>query len=129
MKYFESVNNRKVVKPDLPQHITTLTDTRKEDWIDIYTELGFYLADDFVGDSNTPKSDYLMGFKHEKDYLLSVRHWRCRGSHHIMPLRTTKLKPLDRDYKEQMIPSEEEDPLCVVLENLLKKIRSFYVFV
>ena len=69
MKYFEIVNNLKVVKPDLPQHITTLKDTRKEDWVDIYTELGFYLADDFVGDSKPPTSDYLMNSKHEKDEI------------------------------------------------------------
>ena len=128
MKYFEIVNNLKVLKPDLPQYITTLKDTRKEDWVDIYTELGFYLADELdLGVLESP--DYLMGFKHGKDELLSVRHWRCRGSHHIMPLRTTKLKPLDRDYKEQMILSLEGESLCVALENLLKKIRSFYVVV
>tara|TARA_A100001388_G_scaffold272599_1_gene253166 strand:- start:6883 stop:7269 length:387 start_codon:yes stop_codon:yes gene_type:complete len=128
MKYFESVNNLKVVKPDLPQHITTLKDTRKEDWIEIYTELGFYLADDFMS-FDTPNSDYLMGLQHGKDELLSVRHWHSRGTHHLMPLRTANPKPLDLDYKEQMIIFLMGDPLCVVLENLLKKIRSFYVVV
>ena len=126
MKYFKNENSRKTVKYDLPEHITTLKDTRKEDWIDIYIELGFVLYDDYVSDSNKPTLDYLMDFKHQKDGSLQVRHWYSRGTHHIMPLRTTKKNPLDREYKENMIELQSCDGLTVSLEAVLLQIRSVY---
>ena len=124
MKYFKVENNRKVVKPDLPDKITILKDTRKEDWIDIYIELGFILSEEHFNSES--KLDYLMDLRHLKDGSLRVRHWHNRGTHHIMPLRTIKKYPLDREYKKNMIEVQSGDCLSVALETILDHIRSMY---
>lgn len=126
MKYFATKENKKVVHPDIPLYVTTLKEVRKNDWLQIYSELGFMSVKDYPPHPMSKKSDYLVDYKHKIDEDLKLQHWRMGEDHLIMPLRTKDSNPTGVDYRKHMIKKTDQALLTPTLEELLETIRGFY---
>ena len=131
MKYFEQVNNRKVVCPEIPQQICELRDTDKNDWDQIYRELGFTNMLDYGRDVAYPQlGDFICVYWHKDDLDLKVAHCKTRWKHHIhierSKCRIPPKKNYDLDLTSYSITTQVADSLTLTLEEILSTIRGLY---
>lgn len=122
MKYFESINGVKVVKSELPSNISCVMDTDKDDWKQIYFELGFIVLEEHLYYS--PALGFKIDFIHTKDKDLKVRHIKEDETHIISPVRASDPQP--KDYRNNMIPVIGPDTTTLALRKLLQGIRCLY---
>jgi hypothetical protein len=117
MNYFNSIDGRKVVNPNLPT-ITQVQDIGRSDWEQVFTELGFVFR------KEKPEVAKIYQHKHDKELAL-VLWLACSNNgnnYNITAARGASKDTLQKTH----IRGPIEDNLVSTLNNLLSKIRGLY---
>ena len=118
MNYFNSIEGRKVVNPNLRKlPFRQVKDLNESDWTQIFTELGFVFRKE--------KPDVAKVYQHKHDKELTLVLWLRHTTDHTY--NVTIARGVSKDTLEKVgIKGSNDENVAITLNNLLSKIRGLY---
>ena len=128
MRFFAVKDGKKIVS----DHLLEPCDLGRDDWTQLFMELGFELENQMELKGNHGAGAFIDNYYHSQDYDLQLEHLHKMGDHKIWAVRSKKRgrvknRELVKKHSVMLADDMRYKEFCRALENLLESIRMQYL--